>query len=91
MPDLEEMQNKRAFTIKEAAEYACVSRGTLENWISKGLLPFEELPGRGTGTYCFKRIRKEDIDTLLSRYYRRNKPNPKKELRDELILLPRNS
>ncbi len=41
--------NKRAFTIAEAAKYACVSRGIVESWIVKGLLPYEELPGNGSG------------------------------------------
>ncbi len=53
---------KHAFSIKEAAEYACVSRSTVENWFNKGLLPFEELLGRGKGLYHYRRIRKKDLD-----------------------------
>lgn len=85
--------DKRAFSIKEAAEYACVSRGTIENWLAKGLLPFEELPGRGKGSYCFRRIRKNDLDEFLNRFYTNtyslisNKRSDKKEL----VLLPRNA
>ena len=33
---------KRALTISLAAEYACVSRGTIENWMAKRILPFED-------------------------------------------------
>ena len=61
--------NKRAFTIDEAADYACVSRGTIENWMAKGILPYEELPSGGNGVYSFKRIRKVDIDGLLDDNY----------------------
>lgn len=91
MTSSKEMHIKRAFTISEAAEYACVSRGTIENWISKGLLPFEELPGRGTGVYCFRRIRKEDIDNFLNKFYQHYNRKYKQKLKNELTLLPRNS
>ena len=90
MSNYKEPKEKRAFTLTEAAEYACVSRSTVENWISKGLLPFEELPGRGTGLYCFRRIRKEDLDNFLNQYYQQNN-KLKKESKNKLILLPKNS
>lgn len=89
--NLEKQNEKRALTLSEAAEYACVSRSTVENWISKGLLPFEELPGRGTGLYCFRRIRKEDLDNFLNQSYQQNNNKLKKELKNKLILLPKNS
>ena len=86
--------DKRAFSINEAAEYACVSRATVENWLIRGILPFEELPSRGNGAYCFRRIRKTDLDTFLNKHYQQNsfsvKQNKNKEFR-EMILLPRNS
>ena len=88
-----ETYNKRALTIAESAAYACVSRGTIENWLAKGILPFEELPGRGEGQYRFRRIRREDLDTFLNSNYKQpqekenNKPQKNKK---ELILLPRN-
>ena len=86
--------NKRAFSIKEAAEYACVSRATLENWLIRGILPFEELPSRVNGAYCFRRIRKSDLDLFLNKHYQQNSISDKsiknKEYR-ELILLPRDT
>ena len=62
--------DKRALTILEAAQYSCVSRGMVENWLNGGLLPFEELPSKGKGLYCFRRIRKSDLDNFLNKYYR---------------------
>ena len=94
MVDNKNTYNKRAFSIKEVAEYACVSRATVENWLIRGILSFEELPSRGKGAYCFRRIRKNDLDEFLNKYYQQNsfsdKPNENKEFR-EMILLPRNS
>ena len=85
--------NKRAFTIKEAAEYACVSRSTVENWLNKGLLPFEELPGRGNGLYHYRRIRKNDLVELLNKFYLKYyiTQSDNKKVSKELILLPRNA
>jgi len=39
--------NKRTLTIDEAAEYTCVGRSTIENWLAKGLLSCEELQTKG--------------------------------------------
>ena len=86
-----ELNNRRAFTIPEAAEYTCVSRSTIENWMEKGILPFENLPGRGSSKYQFKSIRKVDLDNFLDKFYQQNfKPNKKKESK-ELFLIPRNT
>lgn len=75
MSDFEILQKKRAFNISEAAEYACVSRGTVHNWIVSGLLPFEELPGRGDGAHRFRLIRKAELDRFLGKCHRQtNKP-----------------
>lgn len=91
MIKLRDIHNKRALTIQEAADYACVSRSTIENWMSKGILPFENLPGRGSGSNRFKRIRKTDLNNFLDQYYQQNfKPNKKKESK-ELFLIPRNT
>ena len=93
MEEIKQKQQKRALTIAEAAEYTCVSQGTIENWLAKGILPFEELPSRGNGQYRFRRIRREDLNTLLNSNYKQpqkkenNKPQKNKK---ELILLPRN-
>jgi len=83
--------NRRAFTITEAARYACVSRGTIKNWLLSGALPHEELPSRGKGKYCFRRIRKDDLDELLNKFYHSHNSRLEKKLNDKLILLPRNS
>ena len=69
--------NKRAFTINEAAEYACVSRATLHNWMVSGLLPFEVLPSRGEGLHKFRLIRKLDLDEFLDNSYCVNKKDNK--------------
>lgn len=86
-----DLHNKRALTIAEAAEYACVSRGTINNWLVKGILPYEELPSGGDGSYRFLRIRRQDLDELLNRSYNQIKSKSSKIKKDELILLPRNS
>ena len=69
MNNKELISDKRAFTIKEAAEYACVCRSTVKNWIARGILPYEDLPGKGSGFHRFRRIRKEDIDEFLDHFY----------------------
>ena len=91
MDEFKKISEKRAFSVKEAAEYACVSRATVDNWLVKGILPFEELPGRGNGIYSFMRIRKSDLDNFLNRFYQNEivtNSNTNKELHD-LFLLPR--
>jgi len=91
MIDVKKSNNKRAFSIKETAEYACVSRGTVENWLAKGLLPYEEMPGRGNGTYHFRRIRKDDIDEFLNQFYHEKRSIHKNKAAKKIILLPRNT
>ena len=86
--------DKRALTIQEVAQYACVSRGMVENWLKWGLLPFEELPSRGKGAYCFRRIRKSDLDDFLNKYYQQNSQSVnsiKEKDSEKVFLLPRNS
>ena len=85
--------NKRALTIKEVADYACVSRSTVENWLAQELLPYEELPGRGKGIYHYRRIRKNDLDNFLNKFYLKNYTyrSETKNQSKELILLPRNT
>jgi len=89
---------KRALTIAEAAEYACVSRGIIESWLSQGLLPFEELPGtgEGKGIQRFRRIRRVDLEDFLGRHYRCEKQenhsnNNGKKIKRPVILLSRAS
>ena len=94
MNNLKRTYNKRALTLQEAAEYACVSRATVENWLSNELMPFEELPSRGKGSYCFRRIRKTDLDDFINKYYRKfsqSEKSNKSNESNELILLPRDS
>ena len=83
--------NKRALTISEAAEYACVSRGTMENWLIKRLLPFEEFPGRGNGTQKFRRIRLSDLNKFLDSHYCESRQRNKAEKSEPLILLKKGS
>ncbi len=86
MLSMTELNNKRAFTIAEAAKYACVSRATLLNWIVSRLLPYEELPGRGKGSHKFRLIRKNDLDAFLNTHYYRKNTSHKNGYSQELIL-----
>ena len=55
------MPERDWFNVKEAAEYLGVSRETVYNLMDKRLIPYSELRGvRG------RRIRKEDLDVLLT-------------------------
>lgn len=91
MSDTIKTYNKRAMTITEASQYVGVSRGTIENWLKKGLLPFEELPGKGNGFHKFRLIRKEDIDKFLDSTYHDRGIYPKtdKEKNNDIFLLPK--
>ena len=83
--------SKRAFNIQEAAKYACVSRGTIDNWILRDLLPYEELPSGGDGKKKFMRIRKVDLDELLNKSYHKKVVKKRSDNLSEMILLPRNA
>ena len=83
---LKKIFDKQALTISEAAEYACVSRGTLTDWIKSGLLPYEELPGRREGYHSFRLIRKPDMDEFLNKHYRKKNTSHNKKISRELIL-----
>ena len=78
---------KRALSIKEASDYLCVSRGTIENWMSQGLLPYEEYPGRGSEDRRFRRIRLEDLESFLKGHYKRTQQTSKS---NSITLLPAN-
>ena len=84
-------QNKRALTIAESAVYACVSEGIVRNWITSGLIPYEELPGKGNGSRKFRLIRKRDLDNFLNIHY--HEPGKKKPAKtnNKLVLLPKGS
>ncbi len=85
---------KRAFTIAETAEYACVSRATVDNWLARGDLPFEEQPSAGKEIYKFRRIRKTDLDDFLNKFYSQPKTrdhNRKNSPTHKLFLQPRKS
>lgn len=88
------MQNKnkkkRAFTIAETAVYVGVSETTVRNWIAADMIPYEELPGRGKGSYRFRLIRMVDIDDFLDKHYHDHKKE-RKQYQDDLILLPKES
>ena len=80
------IDNKRALKIHEAAQYACVSRATVQNWIIRRLLPCEILPGRG-GKYHFRRIRKADLDAFLDRFYKNKESNSFQHRKEDIIVL----
>ena len=88
---LKNQNEKRALTLTEAAQYACLSRGSIQNLISQGLLPFEKFPGRGAGFKRLIRIRMEDLKAFLDSHY--HKPNQINKVKkdDNLILLPQNN
>ena len=91
MSPLEILQQKRAFNVSEAAQYACVSRGTVEYWLMKGLLPYEELPGKGE-KQRFRRIRKKDIDAFLDGNLKVNRARsgqPAQEKQSGVFLMPK--
>ena len=90
---IKEKFEKRALTIAETAEYTCVSRGTVESWLAKGLLPYEELPGTGS-KQRFRRIRKKDLDTFLDQNIKVNKAtHHKDDTREQksIFLLPKST
>jgi excisionase family DNA binding protein len=89
---LSKESTKRAFTISEAAEYACVSRGTVDHWLAKRLLPFEELPCTGT-IQRLRRIRKKDLDEFLERnlVHTPEPPQKVKQSHTGLYLIPKNA
>lgn len=56
------------------------------NWCANGLLPYENLPGRGEGAYRFRRIRKTDLDAFLDKYRSELRPTIKESSQDAAIL-----
>lgn len=87
--DKNTFNNKRALTITEAAEYTGISEAAVRNWIVSGLIPYEELPGRGNGYHKFRLIRKTDLDDFLEKHYRPSKRFKKQDNSNELVLLPK--
>jgi len=89
MKKAKHIYDKRAFNIKEAADYACVSEGTVRNWIASRIIPFEEFPGRGDGSHKFRLIRKRDLDEFLDKHYNELKRVNNELFYEELTLLPK--
>ncbi|MFC1650637.1 helix-turn-helix domain-containing protein [Candidatus Latescibacterota bacterium] len=85
------MSDKRVLNVSQAAEYICVSRSVVETWLSKGILPFEELPSCGNGSHRFRRIRVTDIDDFLDMHYKQNNGSPKvdKRIHKDIFLMPK--
>ena len=81
---------KKFYKILDVAVYFDVSPGTVRNWIQNRLLPFDELPGRGTKRKI-RRIRVEDLNEFEQKYYRcsEKQKNLIKHDDKEMILLPR--
>ena len=61
--------DKRILNVSQAAEYSGYSRSTIISWIINGLLPYESPPGLGDGKYRTRKIRKDDLDRFLNKYY----------------------
>ena len=87
----ERIFNKRALTISEAAEYACVSRAVVDSWLVKGMLAYEELPGSGSGVYRFRRIRLADLDAFLDGFRQGPKRPEARKARPQITLDPRST
>jgi excisionase family DNA binding protein len=95
MSEKQTLLNKRALSIKEAAEYIGVSCGIIYHWLNKDILPYEEFPGTGKMKRKFRLIRKSEIDKFLEKNH--HKPSTfvekiiqKKKLSfSETILLPK--
>jgi len=89
--NLKKQNEKRALTLSQASEYACVSQGTILNWISQKILPFEKLPSRGKGSKRFILIRSEDLKAFLdSHYYEPQHKGKTKNSKELILLLPNN-
>ncbi len=83
-----DIKSKRALSITEASDYACVSESVVRGWIASDLIPYETLPGGGKGLNKFRRIRVADLDIFLNRHYH----TPQKALirpQEGLFLLPK--
>lgn len=88
MNEKQEHINKsvRALNISDAAKYIGVSRGSLMTWIHAGLIPYEQLPGRGDGSHQFRLLRKSDIDMFLNKHYSDSKGDMSKNSRGMIFL-----
>jgi len=84
-------KTKRILSISEAAQYLCVSRGVIKNWMEKGILPYEEFPGSGPKDRFFRRIRKRDLEEFRNRSYHKQKSISNNISKDRIVLLPRKS
>jgi len=78
---------KERLTISEAASYCAVSRSTVIDWITRKILPCEELPSRGKGRYHFRRIRIIDLEKFLNEHYNQIPKNPKIKTDSKIILI----
>lgn len=83
------IKNKRALTIAEVAQYACVSENTVRNWIVSDLISYEELSGRGNGSHKFRLIRKNDFDDFLDKHYHQPSKLKDRKSFNEIVLLPK--
>lgn len=63
----------------------------MENWLVKGMLACEELPGSGSGVYKFRRIRLADLDAFLDGFRHEVPVRGASESRPKIILHPRST
>jgi len=81
---------KRTLSIQQAADWIGVSRASFMGWLNRGLIPFEQLPGRGKGIQQFRRIRIADLETFCEEHYKKiRQPSTDGKKSESLTLLPR--
>ncbi len=85
------MSDLRVLNVSQAAEYIGVSRSVVETLLSKGILPYEELPSCGNGSHRFRRIRVADINEFIDKHYQQNNGSPKvdKRIHKDIFLMPK--
>ena len=81
--------DKRILSVNKAAQYAGVSRGVFDDWIRKGFIHYEELPGRGKGYRRFIRVRRDNLDAFLDERRTRNTNQTVPERPGGMALKPR--
>ena len=63
----------------------------MDNWLARGMLAYEELPGSGSGLYRFRRIRLADLDAFLDGFRHEVPVRGLSKSRPKIILHPRNT
>jgi len=69
------MLNRRALNIAEAADYACVSRATVRNWIVSDCCLLKSFPVVETALTGFASFERLNWTGFLEKYHRQPKRN----------------